>query len=328
MRVRRHGHRHLVACRRQRADDGRLRRGRAVVRRSNRRRPAPARVEQRAPRAEGRISTRAAIHGPRQRYRPRRNDTGPSPACLGARILRSSDRHSSRRAALGSLRARPLRYREPPDGRRDVRPWGKASDEFLEVTLAPVPCGIEHRQVVLACQVLRQHADRGQCQRPLRKALEDDRVGATCSRGVNPPAGRGLGEVEPAGAVGEERRVPLAHVEPPLVHRGERRHERGRRVAFVGGEARDLDEKSSLDTLANDGMVGAIRALYARVFRALWMPKGRRSALGASRMSTRNPFAAHRRTSSWTGQSGAALGSRARTARETCQAKNEGRHHE
>ena len=92
-------------------------------------------------------------------------------------------------------------------------------------------------------QVRCQERDRGQRQRTLGQQIEDHRKAPRGPRGLDASIRRVLREVQELRAVGEERRAPLAEIQPALVHLRQQRDEPDRRVPLAAGGDLDLREK-------------------------------------------------------------------------------------
>jgi hypothetical protein len=97
-----------------------------------------------------------------------------------------------------------------------------------------------------------QQRHRGERERPRPQVLANHRIRANRARRLDAMVRRVLGKVEAFGAVGEERAAALGEVEATRVHLGEHGDEGGRRLAFAGGEPRDLREEVAIGQVRGD----------------------------------------------------------------------------
>ena len=80
--------------------------------------------------------------------------------------------------------------------------------------------------MVLSRQVRGQQPHSGQRDRALLEELQDQRIHARCSRGLDAVVGCPFGKMQHLGAVAEHRCAPLAQIEPPGVDLHQRAQQR------------------------------------------------------------------------------------------------------
>ena len=119
-----------------------------------------------------------------------------------------------------------------PDRRRNGRQGTKRCNEFLDLPLPLVACQREHVLMICRRQVRRQQPDGGQRYGPLIERREDCGEAACRAGSLDAVIGGTLGEVQRVRAVGEQRRVALAQVEPAHVELHQRAHESRSSAAF------------------------------------------------------------------------------------------------
>jgi hypothetical protein len=93
-------------------------------------------------------------------------------------LLESKRRHSGALDEPGvswpDACRRFLRRRQFPHGRRHRRPRPQVSDDLLDLSLALVPGGSENELMILGCEMAAQQRDRGQVERAIGDAHEDE----------------------------------------------------------------------------------------------------------------------------------------------------------
>ena len=139
----------------------------------------------------------------------------------GRRLRHRSD--LGRRVQGQDTQRRRLRFRQLPDGRRNIPAGREPRHDLLDLGL-PLPADrLEDTHVVLACQVGTEHSHGGEVDLGGGEEVEDDREALGRACGLDAVEGLVLGEREDVAAIGEERRVARAQVHVAGVELGETR---------------------------------------------------------------------------------------------------------
>ena len=157
---------------------------------------------------------------------------------------------------------------------------------------------VEQVAVILVGEVRREQADRGQRERALPETIQDQRK-ASCRAGRRDPmVRRRLREMEPLGAVGEERGAAVAQVQPARVEFRERRDEIGGGVVRAPTRRVTVATRSPSDRWASAGALIGMPSIYAPDLAGLERQSGRRSETRTSRLVPATSNGAPRRSSS------------------------------
>ena len=106
-----------------------------------------------------------------------------------------------------------------------------------------MPGGVKKLFVILGCQVWSEKADRRQCHGAISEQIEDVWEPSRGARGLDPPVGGVLGQMQTLRAVREQRRVAFTKVQTACVELGKRRDQARRRFTFAPGERLDFPKK-------------------------------------------------------------------------------------
>ena len=180
----------------------------------------------------------------------------------------------SRRFGSPPVRSEPMagdhrsRRRQPSHDDRRIRPRLQGAHQLLDLALRLVRRRSQYRDMVLTREVRRQQPHRRQGDRALLEQLEDQRVTARGSRGLDAVVGRPFGKVQHLGAVTEHRRAPFSQVQPSGIDLHQRAQQRRRGEMLFDDQCFAASSSARSSRLVNRVACLAISTCSTRSFSA------------------------------------------------------------